>query len=265
MIAPIRIWHQSITDLSLLPGYASGLTATAGRIASPGTVVDVHGVLPGSYPPGISPIIALRSRWNEHLLTTQVVAAALEAEAQGYDAVTVSCFYDPGLLAARDAVRIPVVSACETSLTVSIPLGSDAVLVALDEWQADALTALVAGYGLRDRVRGVVPLVPEITELELEAGVPAAELEERLGAAVARAGGGPATVVVPAEGFLNSEVAKAGIRSLGGRPVVDSFASLLLEAELLIRLGRSTRVGVATTVAAAPPSLQAAAASALVT
>ena len=38
---------------------------------------------------------------------------------EGYDAVAVSCFADPGLELARSLVDIPVVSSCETALLVA--------------------------------------------------------------------------------------------------------------------------------------------------
>lgn len=115
----IRIWTQSITDLTKLPGYADTLKAHAHRICSPDTVIDVHGVRPGSYPNGLAPIQMTKYHWAEHLLETQLVENMMRAEREGYDAVAISCFLDPGMEKGRSVVDIPVVSSCESALLVA--------------------------------------------------------------------------------------------------------------------------------------------------
>lgn len=54
----------------------------------------------------------------------EVVKAVAEAERNGYDAVVVACFDDPGLHAARECVSIPVLGIGETSMTTAALLGS---------------------------------------------------------------------------------------------------------------------------------------------
>lgn len=44
----MRIWHQSMADLTRLPGYEAMLREHATRVCDPGTSVDLHGVRPGS-------------------------------------------------------------------------------------------------------------------------------------------------------------------------------------------------------------------------
>lgn len=238
--APVRVWHQSITDLSSLPRYRDALARTAESVTGEGTVVDVHGVSPGTYPPGTPPIVALRSRWVEHLLSVQIVQAAVRAEAEGYDAVAVSCFFDPGLRQARSLVDIPVVSACESSLLVASTAGARCGLLALDAWHAEFLRHLVVRYGASDRVAAVVRLDPPVDEHELEAGLPQEDLLGRLERAAVAAVAAGADVVVPAEGVLSSAASSAGARQLAGAPVVDGFASVLAHAEMLVRLQRTT-------------------------
>ena len=83
----IRIWHQSMTDLTLLPGYAGMLHDHARRICGADTVVDLHGLAPGTYPQGMAPIELVRYRWGEHLAFVQIVENCMRAEREGYDAV----------------------------------------------------------------------------------------------------------------------------------------------------------------------------------
>jgi hypothetical protein len=63
----IRIWHQSLTDLTQLPGYARMLEEHARRICGADTVVDLHGLRPGTYPGGMAPVEMTRYRWAHHL------------------------------------------------------------------------------------------------------------------------------------------------------------------------------------------------------
>ena len=106
----IRIWHQSMTDLTKLPQYAKTLKEHAQTVCAKDTVVDIHGVMPGTYPPSIPPIEAIVNPWVDKMISAQIVHNAVMAERQGYDAVAISCFFDPGLREARSLVNIPVVS-----------------------------------------------------------------------------------------------------------------------------------------------------------
>lgn len=65
----MRIWHQSFTDLSALPGYAAMLAELGRRVCSPGTVLDLHGVMPGTYPPGVAPVDLGGYRWVQEMNT----------------------------------------------------------------------------------------------------------------------------------------------------------------------------------------------------
>ncbi len=44
----IRIWHQSTTDLTLLPGYAAMLHDHVRLICARDTTVNLHGLTPGT-------------------------------------------------------------------------------------------------------------------------------------------------------------------------------------------------------------------------
>jgi allantoin racemase len=235
----IRIWHQSITDLSRLPGYAERLATIGEAVGRDGTTISVHGVAPGSYPEGVAPITALRSPWAHHLLATQVVLGAIRAAEEGFDAVTVSCFFDPGLREAREASGIPIVSACESAILAATSMGARSGLIALDGHQARFLRRLVSEHGLADRVASIVALDPEVTEHDLEGELPDTSLRDRMESAAQRAAADGAGVIVPAEGVLNTRLAAMGVRRLAGLAVLDSFATLVAHAEMLVHIDRA--------------------------
>lgn len=237
----IRIWHQSFTDLTQLPGYADMLAEHARRVCRADTVVDLHGLLPGTYPSGMAPIDMSRYRWAERLGSLQLVENAMRAEREGYDAVAISCFLDPGLEEARSVVDIPVVSSCETSLLVSAAAGRAFGLLTIDEAMAVVLRDLVRRYGFAERVTTVEALAPPVTEFELDAafaGSPAfvrrfSEQAQRLIAA-------GCDVIIPAEGVVNTVLVRNKVQDIEGVPVLDSYGALLAFAEMLVQLRRTS-------------------------
>lgn len=237
----IRIWHQSFTDIELLPAYATMLREHAARVCAPDTTVEVHGVRPGSYPKSMNPIEATRFPWSNHVLASQIAYNAVHAERQGFDAMAISCFFDPGLREARSLVDIPVVSICETSLLLGTSVGGRFGLIGLEGEQLFALKELAQRYGASERVAATLPLDPPITEEELE-GVydGGGDLEERLEKVAQVAVDRGADLIVPAEGVLNTSVVRRGIRTLAGVPVLDAYGLLLGYAETLVRLQRTT-------------------------
>ena len=242
----MRIWHQSITDLTQLPGYANRLAEHARLILGPETVVDVHGLRPGTYPIGMAPIDMSRYRWAHHLGAVQIVENVMRAEREGYDAVAISCFLDPGLEEARGVVEIPVVSSCETALLVSSTVGRAFGLLTIDEAMAAVLRRLVRQYGFADRVTAIEALQPEMTEYELDAAFAGSpELTRRFSEHAARLIAAGADVIIPARGVMNTVLAVNGMREVGGVPVLDSYGALLAFAETLVRLHRRAglRVG----------------------
>jgi allantoin racemase len=219
-----------MTDLGALPEYRRSLTAAAERVAGDAAEVSVHGVRPGTYPEGLAPIEALRSPWLHHLLETQIVLRGLEAAEQGADAITIGCFYDPGVLQLRDLLEIPVFSAFETSMRVATSEGGACALVALDEPQVEALSGLVTRGRLEGSVTWIRAIEPPVTEPQLDVAVVGDDLLDVLTSYARDAAREGAEVFVPAEGTLNALLARSSVTELAGLPVIDATAALLLRA-----------------------------------
>lgn len=242
----VRIWHQSYTDLSRLPGYAGMLQEHARRICAPDTVVDLHGVAPGTYPAGMAPVEIVGQPYANHLVFVQIVENAIRAEREGYDAFAISCFIDPALELARSMVEIPVVSSCETALLISSTVGRAPGLIALDEAMAEEVRHLVGRYGYAERVAVVTALDPPMNEFELDhafAGSP--EFVARFAAQADRVVRSGADVIVPAEGVLNTVLVRNEVRRIRDTPVLDSYGALLAFAEMLVQLRRHSGLSIA--------------------
>lgn len=83
--------------------------------ASPGVTVD-------AVPPQGGPS-TVESMVDEYEYIPGVLEVVRRAEQEGYDAVVTACFGDPGIDAARELVRIPVLAPGETSMLVAAMLG----------------------------------------------------------------------------------------------------------------------------------------------
>jgi len=239
----MRIWHQSITDLTQLPGYARMLAEHARAVCDSNTQVDIHGVLPGTYPAGLAPIEMGRYPWSTTLRALQIAENALQAEKAGYDAVAISCFIDPALEQARALVDIPVVGSLETALFVASTVGRSFGLIALDDHMAQTLRLLIARYGFTDRVRVVTGLSGAQTEHGLDKafdGSPAfvARFTEQARALIAQG----VDVIIPAEGVLNTALVRNDVHAIDEIPVLDSYGAVLSYAEMLVHMQRRCKL-----------------------
>jgi Asp/Glu/hydantoin racemase len=244
-----------MTDLGRLPGYRSMLADHAQRAGAGDFTVALHGVRPGTYPAGVAPVELTRYRWAHHLIFDQFVEAAVRAEAEGFDAMAISCFVDPALDLARSAVDIPVVSSCETALLVASSVGTAFGLITIDQSMVRVLTRLVSRYGFSERVRAVEALHPAMDEFELDdafsgGGVMVDRFIAHARNLVERQ---DIDVLIPAEGVLNTVLVRNGVREVDGVPVLDSYGALLQHAHMLARLRSRTGLAVGRRGAYAKP------------
>jgi len=73
---------------------------------------------------GTGDILDLGYTYAWFLVAHELVDSVIEAEKEGYDAVVISCFMDPGVREARSVVNIPVLGPGETSMMYATLLGS---------------------------------------------------------------------------------------------------------------------------------------------
>jgi allantoin racemase len=93
--------------------------------AFPGTEVTVVDVPEGP--------ASIESAYEELMAVPATLKGIQEAERDGYDAVIIGCFGDPGLEAARELVEIPVIGPGESSLLLAAGLGHHfSVITVLD-------------------------------------------------------------------------------------------------------------------------------------
>ena len=107
----------------------------------------------------------IESLYDEALLAPWTVEMCVEAERRGYDAVITGCVGDPGVEAAREQVRIPVIGPGMAAFHTAAMLGySFAVLSPLDSTVRPTWT-LVRHAGLGERCVSVRPVNCSVTAL----------------------------------------------------------------------------------------------------
>ena len=241
----IRIWHQSMTELDALESYRRALEEHARAVASPGTEGVVHGMPSGAYG-GIAPSDLLLSPYPYHLILSQVIENAYQAERQGFDAFVLGSWSEPFLRETRSIVDIPVAGLAESSFLVGCSLAKYLGPISNTAEIARIVEGLVQKHHFQERVSGVYTLDPPMNEPALTAAFqePGAFLAAFTQVAE-RAIADGADVIIPAEGVLNELLVTLQVRRVGEVPVMDCIGVTWNYTELLVNLWRRTglRVG----------------------
>lgn len=105
----------------------------------------------------------------EHIATSRILEIAVRAEEEGFDAVIIGCFYDPGLREARELVSIPVVGVGEATMHLASILSSRfSVIVGRRKW-ISKMADNARLYGVDSKIASwrVLDLsVPEMADVE---------------------------------------------------------------------------------------------------
>lgn len=231
----MKIWHQSFTDLDAFPQYRDTLQAHARQVMDDEAEVVVHGLRRGTYPAGVAPM-AFNSRAGLRIHNVlQVCDAARVAQAAGYDAFALGCFFDPGLTEARSLVSIPVVSLAETCLLTACSLGRKVGMIALTPFQKMQTEDLALQYGLSARLSGVVSMSPAVDLFDLENPAAVASIRARFVSACQQALAQGAEVIIPGDGVLNEFLVRHRLMEVEGAVVLDALGVLFHHAAFFAR------------------------------
>lgn len=202
----------------------------ARSVAGPG--VRVEATSPATGP------VSIESHYDEAIAVPGLLEEIRRGEADGVDAYVVACFGDPGLQAARELARGPVVGIAESAMRTATYLGrSFSVVTTLSRTigRARDLTVL---YGVDAACAGIRAVEIPVLELDRDPGVYGTI---RAGCAEALEQDGSDVVVLGCAGMAS--LASALTRDLGV-PVVDGVTAATVTARGLVDLGlRTSTVG----------------------
>lgn len=128
----------------------------ANKLVHPENRVEVRDVKSGP--------ISIESAVEEEMSVSGVLQALLRYRNR-YHAVVLGCFGDPGLRAARELVKIPVIGPAESSVYFSQQIGDRfGILVALER-DIPTTRAMVARYEMTHKLASIQPLSIPVLDL----------------------------------------------------------------------------------------------------
>src|SRR5690554_5068059 len=144
------------------PNTTAGMTATIGeaarRVAAPGT--DIVATQPEHGP------VSIESHFDEAISAVGVAEQVLAGEREGTDAYIIACFGDPGLLAARELTRAPVIGIAEAAFHMATLISTRFSIVTTLGRTGIIAEHLLEQYGFAHHCRQV--RAAEIPVLDLE-------------------------------------------------------------------------------------------------
>lgn len=236
----MRIWHQSFTVLDDLPSYKNALADHARRVARPDTKFVLHGMKKGTYL-NLTTVHFSKYSYFEFLNAKQIVDNVLQAEREGYDAVAIGCFQEPGLHIAKSLVDIPAVGLAEASMPIASMLGRRFSFVT---WLKEAALSYLYEkhaqfYGFNGRLAPTAYMKVKLDEKVLSDSFGKEKAKPLINSFVEaseKAIEAGAEVIIPGEGVLNEFLFKNGVSRIGEVPVVDTIGALIKVTESLVDL-----------------------------
>ena len=213
------------------PNTSRSMTEKIGECAR--AVVDA-GTTVIAVNPSMGPV-SIESHYDEALAVPGLLQEIAAGEAERVDGYVIACFGDPGLKAARELARGPVVGIAEAAMHTASFLGKSFSVVTSLARTIGTAEQLAEAYGMARfcaRVRAC-----EIAVLELEE--PGSGARERIVQACreALAEDGAEVIVLGCAGM--TDLCEHIAQTLGV-PVIDGVAAATLQVQSLVRLGLRT-------------------------
>jgi allantoin racemase len=202
--------------------------AAARAVAAPGT--EIVAVSPRMGP------VSIEGHYDEAMSAIGVLDEVRRGEAEGFDGYIIACFGDPGLLAAREIARGPVIGVAEAAMHVASLIATGFSVVTTLGRTCGIARHLAEAYGMARFCRKV--RATELAVLDLEAPGPNARhiITEECRRALAEDGSGAIVLGCAGMADLSAEIAEAI-----GAPVVEGVTAAvkLVESLVAMRLGTS--------------------------
>ena len=233
----MKIWHQSFTVLEDLPAYSEAMRQHIAKVVRPDTEVVMHGQLPGTYPsnyPGSD--IAISSLYHLHSL--QWLVQAIRAQREGFDGYAMATLCNPLIREIRSVVDIPVIGYGEASMHVACMLAQNFGILLFIDRMIPLYAEQIATYGLSSRCVGIRPANFTFNDVLTGFENPQYVIERFHESARAMIKEG-AEAIIPGEMPMNILLAKNGVTSIDGVPIIDGLAVTMKLTETFADLRRS--------------------------
>ena len=199
-------------------------------LAGPGTEIRVEQICNGP--------TSIESAYAAAIAVPEVIKKAREAETNGADAVVISCMDDPGLAAARECLKIPVLGPSQTTMHLASMLGHRFSIVTTLESSVPGFENLANLYGIGNLLASVRWVPIPVVNLNDDPDETVRALVEQSVAAVKHDGAHVIVLGCTAMSGLDKAVVK-GLNEAGyqGIPVIDPLPTTIRMAEAIVDLG----------------------------
>lgn len=225
----VKLMHIKIINPNTCRAMTRTIATAAQKAASPGTRISAT-------QPAHGPI-SIESHFDEAISAVGVAEEVLAGEQGGeaVDAYVIACFGDPGLLAARELTRAPVIGIAEAAFHVATMISTRFSIVTTLGRTGIIAEHLLDTYGFRQHCRRVraaeIPVLdlednPDLARQRLEEECRKAREEDNIGAIVLGCGG---------MAGLTDHLSQAA-----GLPVVEGVSAAIKLSEALAGLSLGT-------------------------
>lgn len=177
-------------------------------------------------------VTSIGSNYEADLVATMHTQTALRAEAEGFDAVAMGCLLEPGVSAAKEALRIPVVGEAEAAMHLAslVARKFSFLLPGADHGgEKRALADVVRRYGFADRLASIRHIGPSTLAFVGEQQEDLAETMLTVARAAIEEDGAQAII-----GYGGPVIIESLRRGLPV-PVIDPIQASVIVAEMLVR------------------------------
>ena len=190
--------------------------------------VDVDVAVPPEGPGSIE------SDYEAALAVPALLDSVAEAESQGYEAVIISCFSDPGIDAAREIAAIPVIGSGECAMHLAAQLGSRFSIISPLDGGIGRPHEVARKHGLGDRFASSRGMGMSVLNLARDRETALERIAEAGRAAVEEDGAD--TLVLGCMSMAFHDITGELQRRIGV-PVINPVPATLATAELCVRAG----------------------------
>lgn len=178
---------------------------------------------------------AIEGHCDESLAVPALLARIRDGEARGVQGYVIACFDDPGLRAAREIARGPVIGICQAAVQVAMTIAARFSVVTTLPRSVPIIEDLIRDYGAGHACRRVRAI--DLPVLALESRPDEAEARLLTEITAARREDGAEAVVLGCAGM--SELCDR-LTAATGMPVIDGVTAAVKLAEALIGAGYTT-------------------------
>ncbi len=184
--------------------------------------------------PSMGPV-SIEGHYDEALAVVGLLEEIRKGEAESVDGYVIACFGDPGLLAARELTRSPVIGIAEAAMHVASLISTGFSIVTTLSRTRIIAQHLVENYGMNRFCRNIRSTDLAVLELEIDGSNARKIITEECRQALIE--DGAEAIVLGCSGM--ADLAKEMSQEIGA-PVIDGVGAAVKFVEVLVSLGLET-------------------------